>query len=226
MEPQKELFLVATPIGNLEDITYRAVRILSEVDIILAEDTRTTGRLLKHLDIKNRLKSYHAGNEKNFNCSMIFNTFNKAALVSENGTPCISDPGYKIVNFCHDNGIKITPIPGPNAAMTCVSASGFPVKNFLFYGFLPNKKGKRANIVQNLLENEKKTIVFYESPYRIHHLIELLYNNKPEIEVCIGREITKKFEEITKKKAKEFFNNADNLRSKGEFVVVVNNSSY
>ncbi len=219
----QELFVVATPIGNLADMTYRAVELLKTVDVILAEDTRTTGILLKHYDIQKPMLAYHSANEYRFDFDRLFSQYQKIALVSENGTPCLSDPGHSVVSKCYELGIRVTPIPGPSAVTALLSVCGFSLKTYLVYGFLPNKKGKRKNILTELLQKEQKIIVFYESPYRLVHLLELLAEANPELPVVVGREITKRFEEILRKNAKAMWEYYDNRNVKGELVVIIDN---
>ncbi len=206
------------------DMTYRAVETLKGVDLILAEDTRTTGILLKHFEISKRMWSYHSANEyRSFKPKAVFDDHIKVALVSENGTPGISDPGQMIVNWCHEQKIRVTPIPGASAGIACLSASGFEAKNHLFYGFLPNKKSKRKNILYNILDTERKVVIFYESPYRLIHTLELITEKNPLLPVVVGREITKFYEEIQRKSAKEMLEYYDNTAVKGEVVLIVDN---
>lgn len=221
---EQELFVVATPIGNMGDMTYRAVETLKNADLILAEDTRTTGMLLKHFEISKRMWSYHSANEyRGFDPEAVFRDHRKVALVTENGTPGISDPGQMIVSFCHEHKIRVTPIPGASAGIACLSAAGFSGKTHLFFGFLPNKKSKRKNILYNLLEAERKVIIFYESPYRLVHTLQLLAEKSPLLPVVVGREMTKLYEEIQRKNAKEMLEYYDNQTVKGEVVLIVDN---
>jgi len=162
-----KLFIVPTPVGNLEDITYRAVRILEEVDLILAEDTRKTGILLRHLNIVKKTLSHHKFNEHKFLISIIsrISLGESIALVSEAGTPGISDPGYLLIRECLRNGIVVDALPGPTAFVPALVASGLPCDRFCFEGFLPQKKGRQKKIEE--LREEKRTMIFYESPYRL-----------------------------------------------------------
>lgn len=220
----KELFVVATPIGNLGDMSDRSREILSTVDLILAEDTRTTGHLLTHFGIRKRMIAYHSANEySGFDPARVFDQAEKVALVSENGTPCIMDPGHRIVGWCHENGVRVTPIPGPSAGLACLSASGFPAQNFLFYGFLPNKKGRRRNMLWEILDQERKVVIFYESPHRMLHLLQILVERDPSLPLAVGREMTKKFEEVVRKNAQEMLQYFDNKGVQGEFVLIVDN---
>lgn len=224
-DAEQALYVVATPIGNLEDMTYRAVRILSEADIILSEDTRSGGMLLKHYGIETRQLAYHAQNEyKNFNAERLFRENKKVALITEAGTPGLMDPGHFIVNYCHEQGIAVIPLPGASALATAYSASGFPSK-FYFHGFLPNKKGKRVNQINELLEREKKVIILYESTHRFIHLLDILLESVPEKTMVVAREVTKRFEEIRKKTVKEMRTHYENHSIKGEFVVLIDNTS-
>jgi len=222
-----ELFIVATPIGNLEDITLRAKRILEEVDIILCEKIAKTRKLLSSYNINGKnLINYGAQNEEKITnkVSRIFNEEIKAALVSEAGTPAFSDPGYIIINYCHRNNIRVTPIPGPCAAVSLLSVAGFPVKNFLFAGYLSNKKIKRENQLRKLLEDNKCTIILYESPYRLKHTLEILLKLDKNLNIVIGREMTKKFEEITRNSVKNMIDYYDNRNIKGELTIIINNN--
>lgn len=225
MSGERELFVVATPLGNLGDMSQRAKDTLAAVDVVLAEDTRTTGHLLTHFGIRaNRLLAYHSANEwESFNPERLFDGATSVALVTENGTPGIMDPGHRIVSWCHANEIRVTPIPGPSAGLACLSASGFPAQNFLFYGFLPNKKGRRTNLLNQILDAEKKVVIFYESPHRMIHLLQILVERDPELPLCVGRELTKKFEEVRVKKAQEMLGYFDNKGVLGEFVLIVDN---
>jgi len=219
-----ELFVVATPIGNLEDITYRAVSVLSQADLILCEDTRVTGTLLHRYQIKKKMQRCNASNEFKLRYEDFFTDFPKIALVTDSGTPGISDPGKAITGFCHSHGIKISVIPGPCAAIAALSCSGFSSKNFLFFGFLPNRKQKRKFILQTLLADEKKVLIFYESPYRLLNFLQICVEINPELPMVIGRELTKIYEEIIKKNANEFLNYYENLKIRGELVILVDNT--
>jgi 16S rRNA (cytidine1402-2'-O)-methyltransferase len=223
------LYIVATPIGNLEDITFRAVRILNEVDYILCEDTRTTQNLLNKYNIKTKTMSYHAhstfGKE-----SAIINLLKggkNLALVSDAGTPCISDPGVMLVsNIRKEFGIeaKVSPIPGPSALISALSASGISSSEFLFLGFLPHKKG-REKIFKEIKESDK-VIVFYESTHRILKTLISLDKHIPNSKIILAREITKKFEEFIEGKPNQILEmlNLNIEKQKGEFVVIVSSS--
>jgi len=194
--PSGTLFIVATPMGNLEDISFRAIRILKEVDLIAAEDTRHSKRLLDHYEIQTRMVSCHEHNEEKKSLQLIeaLKTGQNIALISDAGTPLISDPGYRLVTAASDQGISIIPIPGCNAAITGLSVAGLPTDSFLFCGFLPKKTQKQCQILEGL-RLEKATLIFYESPKRICAVIkraqEILGNRR----ACLAREITKLHEE-------------------------------
>ncbi len=217
-----KLYIVPTPIGNLEDITLRAVRILKEVDFILAEDTRTTSFLLKHLGIEKRLYSHHKFNE-HATVEMVARSIEagqSAALVSDAGTPGISDPGFLLVRTCLEQGIDIETLPGATAFVPALVQSGFPCDRFCFEGFLPQKKGRTKHL-QSLVD-EPRTMIFYESPYRIvkclEQLIELF---GAERRVSVSRELSKKFEQTVRGTLSEVVEHFRTHEPKGEFVVVV-----
>jgi len=220
------LYVVATPIGNLEDITLRALRILKEVDYILCEDTRTTQTLLNKYDIKAKTMSYHA-HSTNGKESTIINLLKNGknlALVSDAGTPCISDPGVMLVSNIRKefgNDAKISPVPGPSALISALSASGISSAEFIFFGFLPHKKG-REKIFKEIAESER-VVVFYESTHRILKMLSSLDSHCPKKEVMIAREITKQFEEFIKGTPNELLKYFDDnkVKQKGEFVVIV-----
>ena len=220
------LYIVATPIGNLEDITLRAIRVLEEVDYILCEDTRTTQNLLNKYDIKTKTMSYHSHSTLNKESAIInlLKGGKDLALVSDAGTPCISDPGVLLVsNVRKELGIdaKISPIPGPSALISALSASGISSAGFVFLGFLPHKKG-RVTLFKEIA-NSKRVMVFYESTHRILKTLASLIEYAPKFKIVIGREITKQFEEFVEGTPEEvlgyFTKNPDKQR--GEFVVIV-----
>jgi 16S rRNA (cytidine1402-2'-O)-methyltransferase len=220
------LYIVATPIGNLEDITFRAIRILKEVDTILCEDTRTTRVLLNRYDIHTKTMSYnaHATDNKESVIIKMLSEGKNLALVSDAGTPCISDPGVMLVaNVKKEFGtdIKVVPIPGPSALVTALSASGVSSAEFVFLGFLPHKKGRETLFKE--IANSKRVIVFYESTHRIIKTLTSLVEHAPTFKIVIGRELTKQFEEFVQGTPEEvlayFTNNNDKQR--GEFVVIV-----
>lgn len=219
-----KLFLVPTPIGNLEDITLRAIRVLGEVDAILAEDTRNTGKLLKHLSISKPLYSHHAHNEHAGVLGVIkmLESGKKLALVSDAGTPGISDPGYLLVKACLSKGIEIESLPGATALIPALVNSGFPTDRFIFEGFLPHKKGRQTRF--KAMAQEERTIVLYESPHRIIKTLEQIVEFiGPDRQVLVAREITKLHEQMHRGTAedvlKQFQNQPDKVR--GEMVVII-----
>lgn len=220
------LYIVGTPIGNLEDITYRATRVLREVDYILCEDTRTTQTLLNKYNIKTKTISYHCHSTQNKESEIInlLKAGKNLALVSDAGTPCISDPGVMLVSDIKKefgNSVRISPIPGPSALISALSASGVSSAEFTFLGFLPHKKG-REKIFKEIAES-KKVIVFYESTHRILKTLDSLNKYVPKHKVVIAREMTKQFEEFIEGEAIELIScfEKDPVRLKGEFVVIV-----
>jgi len=218
------LYIVSTPIGNLEDISFRAVKILKNVDIIACEDTRTSGRLLKELDIQYRkLVSYHEHNELEQSKRLIDDVLQgkSIALISDAGTPLISDPGYRIVNLAVQHGIKVIPVPGASSFLAALSASGFSTNRFTFAGFAPQKKG-RMTFLKDILAIEN-TVILFESTHRIEKLINELHEIAgPKRKVCIAREITKLYEEFIYgdlEEVKKII--ADKKVLKGEIVVIL-----
>jgi len=216
-----KLYIVSTPIGNLKDITLRAIETLKEVDFVLCEDTRTSGNLLNHLEIKKELFSLNAFNEKNKIEHVINRILSNqtAALISDAGTPLISDPGVRLVSACIDKGIEIIPIPGAVALITALSMSGLPTDAFVFEGFLPQKKGRQTKLKE--LAEENRTIILYESMYRIEKLLKELSEYLPDRFIVVCREITKKFEETWRGFPKDLVESFPEKISKGEFVVVI-----
>jgi len=215
------LFVVATPIGNLQDFTFRGVSLLKEVDLILCEDTRISGKILKKIGLEKKLVVFNARNEKKKINNVIeeLNNGLKIALITDAGTPAISDPGVRLVNACHENNIPVSGAPGANAAIFALSISGIPTDSFLFAGFLPNKKGRNKKLRELL--NEKRTVVLYESVYRIIKLLKELNEIAPNRFVAVGRELTKKFEEVRRGVAAELIDYFENKNLKGEFVVII-----
>ena len=191
------LYLVATPIGNLEDISFRAIKILKSVDMIYAEDTRVSGKLLSHFEIKKPLKTYHDYNKEVKTNEIIKNLISglNIAIISDAGYPLISDPGYFLIREAIKEDINVVSIPGANALLSALVVSGIPPHPFFFYGFLDSKEGKRKKELEKLV-NYKETIIFYESPHRFHKTIKNMYEVFGERDLVIARELTKKFEEI------------------------------
>lgn len=215
------LYIVSTPIGNLEDMTFRAVHVLKNVHYIAAEDTRHTGQLLKHFDIKSQLLSYHDFN-KNQKADMIINklsTGNAVALVTDAGTPGISDPAYVLINKAIEAGIKVIPIPGATAAIAGLSASGMPTDRFVFEGFLPPKKGRQKRL--NSLKEESRSMIFYESPHRILKTLNDFFSFFGNREIVICRELTKKFEEINRGSLEDMIDEYSHRSVKGEFTLIL-----
>ncbi len=222
MTQETALFIVPTPIGNLEDITLRAIRVLKEVDVILAEDTRKSGILLKHLEISKPMQSYYAFNEKKVINGIIdrLSGGEKMALISDAGTPAISDPGYLLVNTCLENNIKVECLPGATAFVPALVKSGLPTDAFVFEGFLPQKKGRKTKI-ESFLE-EKRTMVFYESPYRLlKTLTKFAEIFGQERKVSVSRELTKIYEETINGSLEEVITYFSSKKIKGEIVIIL-----
>jgi 16S rRNA (cytidine1402-2'-O)-methyltransferase len=216
------LYIVPSPIGNLKDITLRALEILKEVDLILAEDTRTTSHLLNHYDIKNPLTPYHQHNEHKVLQHLVSQLLNgkKIALISDAGTPGISDPAFLLVRECIKAGVKVECLPGPTAFVPALVNSGLPINRFVFEGFLPVKKG-RQTLMKKLAE-EDRTLVFYESPLRlVKTLEEFIQYFGPDRACSVSRELTKIFEENKRGSLREVCNYFKEKSVKGEIVIVV-----
>lgn len=216
------LYIVATPIGNLEDITFRAVNVLKEADVILAEDTRHSKILLKKYEIDKKMISYHShsGVMKLEKIISLLKEGKSCALVSDAGTPGISDPAYKLIKSAINEGIQVVPIPGPAAFLTALSASGLPTHQFLYLGFLPVKKGRQTLLKK--LKDEERTVVFYESPHRLNKtLAQLKQFVGEERQIVIGRELTKIYEEFVRGTIDEVDEIFENKKPKGEFVVIL-----
>jgi 16S rRNA (cytidine1402-2'-O)-methyltransferase len=216
------LYLVATPIGNLEDITLRALRVLKECDVVAAEDTRHSGQLLKHFGISKPLLSYFQFNEAKRSEEIIerLRRGEKVALVTDAGTPGISDPGERVVKAAIAAGFRVESVPGPSALIAAITASGLPTEEFHFIGFLPHKSGQRRNKLESLKAFEG-TLVLYESPYRIEKLLGELSEVFPERQIVLARELTKKFEEFLRGTPTELLAVAQKRSLKGEFVVMI-----
>lgn len=216
------LYLIPTPIGNLEDITLRALRIMKEVDTLLAEDTRKSGILLKHYGINKPLRSYHAFNEHRTLLNLIekMEQGETFALLSDAGTPAISDPGYLLVRECLLNGINIECLPGATAFVPALVKSGFPTDRFIFEGFLPHKKGRMKRL--ELLVGEERSVIFYESPHRLIKLLEQCINTfGTERRVSVSRELTKIYEETIAGSLAEVLQHYEQKPPKGEIVVIL-----
>ena len=217
-----KLILIPTPIGNLDDITLRAIECIKDVDLILCEDTRRSLKLMNHLEIKKPLKSFHKFNEHSMVEKIIFEIQSgiKVGLISDAGTPSISDPGYLIVKMCIDNNIDVECLPGPTALIPALAISGLPSERFTFEGFLPVKKGRKTRLQE--LSLEKRTMIFYESPYKLYKTLKDFYDFfGPEREISISKELTKIFENTKRGKIKDFLDSYENKKLKGEFVIVV-----
>lgn len=217
-----KLYVVPTPVGNLEDITLRAIRLLKEVSLILAEDTRTTGILLKHFDIQNKMQSYHKFNEHKAVSHIIdrLKAGENIALVSDAGTPGISDPGFLVVRECIKEGVEVECLPGATAFVPALVSSGIPNDRFCFEGFLPQKKGRMTRF--KILAEESRTIVLYESPHRVlKTLTQLVEYMGEERYVATCREISKVYEETNRGTLKELISHFSKNEPRGEFVIIV-----
>ena len=215
------LYLVATPIGNLEDITFRAVHVLKSVDLIAAEDTRKTKILLNHYGIDKPMLSYFSYNEQVRAPQLIDKLLSglSIALVSDAGTPGISDPAFHIVQQALDRNIPIIPIPGPTAFISALITSGLPTDRFIFEGFLPQKKGRKTKFES--LKSEERTMIFYESPHRIMKTLTEIHSYFGDRKVVVARELTKKFEEIVRGSVESVILELGKKQPKGEYVIVV-----
>jgi len=216
------LYIVATPIGNLEDMTGRAIRILKKVDLIAAEDTRHTRKLLTHFDIHTPLTSFFQGNERAKADSIIreLESGKNVALVSNAGTPCISDPGYPLLVKAIESGITICPIPGPSALMAAMSAAGLPTDRFTFIGFLPDKSGKRRNVLQELREL-KHTLVFYVSPWKAQATLKDMLEVLGDKSAVVCRELTKIHEEFIRGTLSQILEHLEKNPPKGEITLII-----
>ena len=219
------LYLIPTPIGNLEDMTYRAVRTLQEVDVVAAEDTRHTGVLLQHFNIPKPMISYHEHNKVEKGAELIQRLLDgqSIGLVSDAGMPAISDPGEDLVIEAIDVGIPIVPLPGANAGLTALIASGQNTKEFHFIGFLPKRKQNAKDVLSRIATYEG-TLIFYEAPHRIEETIQSLYEGLGNRPITVGRELTKKFETFTRTTLLELRNDFNQIVEKGEFVLLVGGS--
>jgi len=216
------LYVVPTPVGNLEDMTFRAIRVLKSVDLILAEDTRTSGFLLKHFEIKTPMHSHHKFNEHKTveNVVQRIKSGQTVALISDAGTPAISDPGFLVVRQCVENGIEVECLPGATAFVPALVASGLPNDRFCFEGFLPQKKGRQTKI--NILATESRTMIFYESPFRlVKTLTQLSEAFGIERKASVSREISKIYEETKRGTLQELIQYYTEHTPKGEIVIIV-----
>ena len=216
-----KLFVVGTPIGNLADITYRAVDTLNSVDFIFAEDTRVSKKLLNHYKIDKKIYSYH-DHSKDSEVEKLTNLLesgNDVALISDAGTPTVSDPGYRLIRECVKKGVDIVPIPGPSALTAALSVAGLPSDSFTFVGFLPQKKGRIKKIEQ--LSEINNTIILFESPHRLLKTLNQLFEILGNRQVAIGRELTKLYEEIIRGNLKDVIQEFSKKSVKGEIVIMI-----
>ena len=217
-----KLYIVPTPIGNLDDMTLRAIKVLNEVDLILAEDTRTSGKLLKHFDISTHMQSHHMHNEHKTIDSLIqkLKSGTTIALISDAGTPAISDPGFLLVRACIENEIEVECLPGATAFVPALVNSGLPNDKFVFEGFLPVKKGRQTRL--KFLAEESRTMIFYESPHKLTKtLANFVEYFGEDRQVSVSRELTKLYEETIRGTAKEVLEHYTNKPPKGEIVIVI-----
>src|SRR5690554_6206159 len=222
-----KLYLVPTPIGNLKDMTYRAVEVLKDVDLIYAEDTRTSGKLLKHFEINTQMYSHHMHNEHKTVDGIVKRIENgeNIALISDAGTPAISDPGFLLTRACVEAGIEVDCLPGATAFVPALVNSGFPNDKFVFEGFLPVKKGRQTRL--QFLAEETRTIIFYESPHKLlKTLAQFIEYFGADRQISVSRELTKLHEETVRGTAEEVLKHLENKLPKGEIVVVVSGRNY
>lgn len=216
------LYIVSAPIGNLEDITLRALRILKEVDMIAAEDTRHTRKLLSRYDIHTPMTSYFEHNEIRRSRMLLekLESGSNIALISNAGTPAISDPGYQIIKMCIESGFDIVSIPGPSAFLAAAVVSGFPLHSFVFEGFLPAKRSRRIKKL-NMLSSESRTLIFYESPYRLLKFLADVLGVLGDRELVIARELTKMYEELYRGSVSSAIQKFTDVKPRGEFTIVI-----
>ena len=223
------LFIVATPIGNLDDITFRAVETLKSVDLVLAEDTRHSQKILNHFNIKTPISAFHDYNERE-KCNSVIDKLKQGdsiALISDAGTPLISDPGYVLVSVAKKNSVNVVPVPGPSALIAALSASGIPSDSFSFFGFLPSKQNARIKTLK-MFASRPETIIVYESPKRISAtLTDMLFVFGIDREVCLAKEITKTFETILTTNIPSLIDyiSSDPSHQKGEFVILISSTA-
>lgn len=222
-----KLYLCATPIGNLEDITLRVLRILKEVDLIAAEDTRNSLKLLNHFAIKTPMTSYHEYNkvEKAHQLVDKMREGKSVALITDAGTPGISDPGEELVKICYEQGIEVTALPGATACVTALSMAGLPTRRFCFEAFLPRDKKQRSNILEELKE-ETRTIVIYEAPHHLTDTLEELYQALGNRQISLCRELTKKHEEVLRMKMEDAVAYYKEQEPRGEYVLIMEGKSF
>lgn len=226
------IYVVATPIGNLNDVSKRCIDILKSVDLILAEDTRHSIKLLNHYDIKNKMISYHKFNEKERSIEIIDRILNdniNVAIISDAGTPCISDPGYILIKEARDKNIDIIGIPGPSALITALSVSGIDSSAFSFYGFVPKESKYKKKLFNDIRNSKIKTSILYESPKRIIKLLEDLKQEFNDLTICICSDLTKVFEKSIYGKLDDVLNKLlnDKYTEKGEYTIIIyNNEDY
>ncbi len=222
-----KLYLCATPIGNLEDITFRVLRTLKEVDLIAAEDTRNSIKLLNHFEIKTPMTSYHEYNkiEKAYQLVDKMREGKNIALITDAGTPGISDPGEDLVRICYEEGIEVTSLPGPAACITALTMSGLPTRRFAFEAFLPREKKERALVLEQL-KNETRTIILYEAPHHLVKTLEELQSSLGNRKIAVCRELTKRYEEKTLSTIEDMLNFYKENEPRGEYVLVLEGKSF
>ena len=222
-----KLYLCATPIGNLEDITFRVLRTLKEVDLIAAEDTRNSIKLLNHFEIKTPMTSYHEYNkiEKAYQLVDKMREGKNIALITDAGTPGISDPGEDLVRICYEEGIEVTSLPGPAACITALTMSGLPTRRFAFEAFLPREKKERALVLEQL-KNETRTIILYEAPHHLVKTLEELQSALGNRKIAVCRELTKRYEEKTLSTIEDMLNFYKENEPRGEYVLVLEGKSF
>lgn len=222
-----KLYLCATPIGNLEDITFRVLRTLKEVDLIAAEDTRNSIKLLNHFEIKTPMTSYHEYNkiEKAYKLVEKLQEGKNIALVTDAGTPGISDPGEELVRICYENGIEVTSLPGPAACITALTMSGLPTRRFAFEAFLPRDKKERARVLEELAQ-ESRTMIVYEAPHHLLKTLKELYEVLGNRELTVCKELTKRYENATKTTFDDVIKFYEDNEPKGEYVLVISGKTF
>ena len=216
------LYICGTPIGNLEDMTYRVVRVLSEVDLIAAEDTRQSVKLLNHFDIKTPLTSYYEHNKdvKGPQLIKLLQEGKDIALVTDAGMPGISDPGEDLIKLCYENNVPVTVVPGPTAVVTALVLSGLNSRSYIFEGFLPRNKKQRAEVLERLVD-ESRTTVFYEAPHHLVDTLDSIYKTVGDRKIAVARELTKKHETVNRGAVGEVLEYFKENEPKGEFVLVL-----